>query len=113
MTFLSSGLRCGIKEDVLRSSHEREAASQASDGYTAAFDRGPTTRVLVRSKPPAARFGAGVVGVVAVHRGGRYGSVIVVEHGGSRSILRWLGMHDVGQKGLLSMLLKRNGVDYG
>jgi hypothetical protein len=113
ITFLSSGLRFGINQDVLRSSHEREAVPQASDGDPTASDRGTPNDVLLRSKPPGAGSGAGVVGAVAVCRGGRYGSVVVVEHGGSRGVLRWLGMHGMGQKGLSGMMLKRNSADYG
>jgi hypothetical protein len=69
--------------------------------------------VLVWSRP--AGFGSitDLVDLVTVRRRGEYGSIIVVGHGGGSGILCRLGMYDVGQKGLLSMLAKRNGADYG
>jgi hypothetical protein len=103
----------GIKEDVLRSSHGRRTASPRSEGCTAAIDAPPTSAVLGWSKPPGPWFVADLVGLVAVRRGGEYGGVTVVGHSGDSGVLCWLGMHDVGQKGLLSMVSKRNGVDNG
>jgi hypothetical protein len=69
--------------------------------------------VLVRSQPVGAWFAVDVVGVVAVHRSGEYGGFTLVGECCRRSILRWLGMHDMGEKGLLDMMSKRDGVGYG
>jgi hypothetical protein len=56
--------------------------------------------VLVRPQPPGAWFAVDVVGFVAVHRSSEHGGFALVGRGRGRSILRWLGMHDVGEKGL-------------
>jgi hypothetical protein len=69
--------------------------------------------VLVRPRPAGFGSSTDLVGLVTVCGRGEYGSVTMVEHGGGSGILCRLGMYDVGQKGLLSMLAKRNGADYG
>jgi hypothetical protein len=69
--------------------------------------------ILVRSQPPGVWFAVDVVGFAAVHRSGEHGGVALVGERSGRSLLRWLGMHDVGEKGLLSMMSKRDGVGYG
>jgi hypothetical protein len=98
---------------VLRSSHGRDAAFQANDAHAISPVWWTTDVVLVRSQPPDAWFAIDVVGFVAVHRRGEHGGFALVGERRGRCILRWLGMHDVGEKGLLSMMSRRGGVGYG
>jgi hypothetical protein len=81
---------------MLRSSHGREAALQASDAYAISPVWWTTGAVLVRSQPPGTWFAIDVVGFVAVHRSGEHGGFALVGKCRGRSILHWLGLHDVG-----------------